>query len=190
MAKIKYTFPELYCPGCQYHQTVGDAVVRTRYCNGFPKRRKPKRFKRSDPKYKPPRWCPRRISPPVCRIYGFVDRDSELMHWMLNNDDVCSCERTARISVNEHHYRLRLEVSLGMTAKQFYDATQSEPLSDIFSNCGAQVERCEIIEIDDGLKPYYFYCLDGFAVVPLAFFDRSRVKPAEPAPSAKGGEQG
>ena len=52
------------------------------------------------------------------------------------------------------------------------------------------MERCEIIEIDDGLKPYYFYCLDGFAVVPLAFFDRSRVKPAEPAPSAKGGEQG
>lgn len=164
-------------------------MVRTRYCNGFPKRRKPKRFKRSDPKYKPPKWCPRRISPPVCRIYGFADRDSELIHWMLNDKDVWSCEKASHISVNERHYRLRLEVSLGMTAKQFYDATQAEPLSDIFSNCGAQVERCEIIEIDDGLKPYYFYCLDGFTVVPLVFFDRSQVKPAEPAPSAKGGER-
>ena len=183
MAKQKYTFPEPYCPGCQYHQTVGEAVGRTRYCNGFLKRRKSKRFKRSDPKYKPPGWCPRRISPPACRVYGFADRDSELMHWMFNSKDVLSCERTAHISVSERHYRLRLEVSLGMTAKQFYDATQSESLSDIFSRYGAQVERSEIIEIDDGLKPYYFYCMGGFAVVPLVSFDRSRVQPSEPIPS-------
>lgn len=179
MAKQKNTFPGPFCPGCQYHQLVGC----TRYCNGFPKRRKSKRFNRSDPKYKPPKWCPRLISPPACRVYGFVDRDSELMHWMLNSNNVWNCERAAHISVSERHYRLRLEVSLGMTAKQFYDATQSEPLSNIFSSYGAQVEPGEIVEIDDGLKPYYFYCADGYDVIPLVLFDRSRVQPSVPAPS-------
>ena len=29
-----------------------------------------------------------------------------------------------------------------------------------------------------------------FAVVPLAFFDRSRVQPSEPVPVERGGEQG
>ena len=44
MAKTKYTFPVPTCPGCQYHQLVGCA----RYCNGFPKKRKSKRFRKSD----------------------------------------------------------------------------------------------------------------------------------------------
>lgn len=77
MVKQNYTFPGPTCPGCQYHQSVGNGLVQTRYCNGFDKKRKSKQFKRSDPKYKPPKWCPRLISPPVCRIYGFVNPESE-----------------------------------------------------------------------------------------------------------------
>lgn len=83
MAKQKYTFPGPFCPGCQYHQLVGC----TRYCNGFPKKRKPKRFRESDPRYKPPKWCPRLISPPVCRVYGFVDEKNEFLEWCLNRRD-------------------------------------------------------------------------------------------------------
>ena len=58
-----------------------------RYCNGFPKKRKSKRFRKSDPKYKPPKWCPRLTSPPVCRVYGFVDEKSEFLEWRLNRKD-------------------------------------------------------------------------------------------------------
>ncbi len=54
MAKEKHTFPGPFCPGCQYHQLVGC----TRYCNGFLKKRKAKRFRKSDPKYKPPQMVP------------------------------------------------------------------------------------------------------------------------------------
>lgn len=178
MAKQKYTFPGPYCPGCQYHQTVGDGItVRTRYCTGFPKKRRPRQFRNSDPKYKPPRWCPRLISPPLCRIYGFADQNSEMMHWMLNRKDISSCEQSALVSVNERHYRLRLEISLGMTAKQFYDATQLKSVRDIFPNIENQLEYGEVIEIDDGLKPYYFY-FNGHDVVPHGHFDRSRTQPA------------
>ena len=54
-----------------------------------------------------------------------------------------------------------------MTAKQLYDATMEEPLSDILP---AEVHSGEIIEIDDGLQPYYFYLLDYATVIPLPYF--------------------
>ena len=31
-----------------------------RYCGGFPEKRKPKRFWKTDPQWKAPKWCPRR----------------------------------------------------------------------------------------------------------------------------------
>lgn len=187
MAKTKYTFPGPLCPSCPYHQYVGIGVGETRYCKGFPKKRKPKRFSRSDPRYKPPKWCPRRLSPMVCRIYGFADEESEIMNWLLNREAAVaegSSERDA-YSVSEHHYKLRLEFPLGLTAKQFYDAMQSEPTNSVISEISTRAEYGEVIEIDDGLKPYYFY-YTTFEVIPLPYFNRLLVQPAE---SKGGGRQ-
>lgn len=178
MGKQKYTFPGPTCPGCQYHQVVGGTVSGTRYCNGFPKRRKPKRFRKSDPKYKPPKWCPRRISPPVCRVYGFIDEDASMTNWLLNREAAVvqsGNERDTYLSVSASHYRLRLELPLGLTAKQFYAAMLSDVSTCVTSKIRNQVEYGEVIEIDDGLKPYYFY-FDTFKVIPLLHFDRSRVQ--------------
>lgn len=191
MGKQKYTFPGPYCPGCQYHQTVGEAVGQTRYCNGFPKRRKSKRFKRSDPKYKPPKWCPRLISPPVCRVYGFVNSEAAVTDWLLNREATAAKsgnEQDAYRSVSEYRYKLRCELSLGLTAKQFYNAMLSDVSTCVTSKIRNQVEYGEVIEIDDGLKPYYFY-FDTFKVIPLLHFDRLRVQPSEPAPAEKDGGQ-
>lgn len=187
MAKQKYTFPGPFCPGCQYHQVVGGVVSGTRYCNGFPKKRKPKRFKQSDPKYKPPKWCPRLISPPVCRVYGFADEKSEFLEWYLNRRDY---KPGAHIFPSEFHYRLRCEADLRMTAKQFYDAMQRESVEQIFSDAGMELEYGEVIEIDDGLRPYYFYYLNYDRLLPLDSFDRLRVQPSGPAPAEKGGGPG
>ena len=184
MAKEKHTFPGPFCPGCQYHQVVGC----TRYCNGFPKKRKPKRFRKSDPKYKPPRWCPRLISPPVCRVYGFVNSEASIMDWLLNREASAARsgnEQDAYRSVSAHRYKLRLEFPLGMTAKQFYDVMLSDVSTCVTSEIRNQVEYGEVIEIDDGLKPYYFY-FDTFRVIPLLHFDRSRVQPSDPAPVEEG----
>lgn len=157
----KYTFPGPGCSSCQHYQVVGGI---TRYCNGF-KRRKAKCFKKSDPRLKTPRWCPRRLSPPACRIYGFKDECSEYMELMRRMD--FELERSKIISPSAGHYKLRTELSLGMTAKRFYDVTQEEPLRDILP---AEVHNGEIIEIDDGLQPYYFYVLDYATIIPLTYF--------------------
>ena len=191
MAKEKYTFPGPLCPGCQYHQLVGC----TRYCSGFPKKRKPRRFNKSDPKYKPPKWCPRRISPPVCRVYGFVNSEAAVTDWLLNREATAAKsgnEQDVYRSDSEHHYKLRLELPLGLTAKQFYEAMEYEA-STCVSTCAVseirnQVEYGEVIEIDDGLKPYYFY-YTTVRVIPLAHFDRSRVQPSAPAPVIDGSGQ-
>ena len=191
MAKQKYAFPGPTCPGCQYHQVVGGVVSGTRYCNGFPKKRKPKRFKRSDPKYKPPKWCPRLISPTVCRIYGFVNSEAAITDWLLNREATAAKsgnEQEAYRSVSEYRYKLRCELSLGLTAKQFYAAMLSDVSTCVTSKIRNQVEYGEVIEIDDGLKPYYFY-FDTFRVIPLLHFDRSRVQPLDSTPAEKGGGQ-
>lgn len=161
MASKKHTFPIPGCSSCSYHQEVG---CLTRYCSGF-KRRKPKQFRSSDPKFKAPKWCPRRISPPACRVYGFADERSEYMElmWRMEHD----LGRTKIISPSPSHYKLRAELMLGMTAKQFFDVTQEEPLNSILQE---KVNDGEIIEIDDGLQAYYFYVLNYVTVIPLPYF--------------------
>lgn len=164
MAK-KYTFPVPGCSCCPHYQVIGGL---TRYCSGG-KRRKPKRFRRSDPQFKAPKWCPRRISPPICRIYGYKDDRSEYMElmWRLEYD----AGRSKVLSPSPSHYKLRMELPLGKNAKQFYDAAQREPLSDIFPE---EIASGEIIEIDDGLQPYYFYMLGYGTVIPLPYFSITR----------------
>ena len=153
----KYTFPEPGCYRCPYYQRVGE----TRYCTGF-KRRKPRRFRSSDPKIKAPRWCPRRITPPICRIYGFADERSEYMELVLQRD-------FTRTNPSPYHYKVRMEIPLGMTAKRFYDETQMDFPKNILPP-DTEIRTGEIIEIDDGLQPYYFYVSSFASVTPLPFF--------------------
>ena len=81
----KLTIPAFGCYACPDYQLIGSFPGETRYCNGF-KNRKAKRFRRSGPKFKPPKWCPRKVSPSICRIYSFVDEDSEYLE-MLHRVD-------------------------------------------------------------------------------------------------------
>ena len=160
----KYTFPVPGCGECLYHQRVGSVLCETRYCNGF-KRRKPKRFCRSAPMYKAPKWCPRRISPPICRVHGFKDERSEHMDLLWRAE--YNSGQVETVSPSPFHYAPRTEIPLTMTARQFFDATQEGPLSDVLPE---EVSDGEIIEIDDGLQPYYFYKLDYATVIPLPYF--------------------
>ena len=160
----KYTFPVPGCRECPHHQQVGSILNETRYCAGF-KRRKPRRFSRSDPASKAPRWCPRRISPPVCRVHGFKDERSEHMDLMWRTE--YNAGRVKDISPAPFHYVPRTEIPLGMTARQFFEASQDVPLRNVLPE---EVCDGEIIEIDDGLQPYYFYVLDPATVVPLPYF--------------------
>lgn len=79
--------------------------------------------------------------------------------------------RSKIISPSASHYKVRTELPLGKTAKQFYEATMEEPLCDILPE---EVHHGEIIEIDDGLQPYYFYALDYGTIIPLPYFQLTR----------------
>lgn len=163
MAK-KYTFPEENCWSCQFYQKVGSLASETRYCHGF-KRRKPRRFRSSDPSIKAPKWCPKRISPPICRIWGFRNERSEFMERLFHKD--YGKDKYALPSAQ--HYAPRKEITLGLTAKSFYDEVQNYPLHEVLPP-DTNVSDGEIIEIDDGLKPYFFYVQSFGTVVPLRFF--------------------
>lgn len=157
----KQSFPTPGCSSCPHYDVVGGI---TRYCSGF-KHRRPKRFRSSDPRFKAPQWCPKRISPPIYRVYSYKDECSEYMELIrrMNYD----LGHTKVISPSASHYKSRMELRLGMTAKQFYGKTQVEPLNGILP---VDIHNGEIIEIDDGLQPYSFYILDYTTVLPLPYF--------------------
>ena len=170
MKKQKYTFPEENCWNCQFYQKVGSLASETRYCHGF-KRKKARRFRSNDPLIKAPKWCPRRISPPICRIYGFKDERSEYMEGLFRRD----YDKDKSASPSPQHYAPRQEISLGLTAKRFYDEVQNHPLHEVLPP-DADVKDGEIIEIDDGLKPYYFYVQSFGIVIPLRSFQMDKRK--------------
>lgn len=167
-----YSFPELTCASCEHCQYVGSGLAQMRYCGGFPERKNPKRFRSSDPKIKVPKWCPRRLSPSVCRVYGFTDEESRGMDILPRRR--FDPKKDRYISVLSSHYKLLLETPLGMTAKAFYAAVETGDIYDILPD--DVLEPGIVVEIDDGLKPYYFYFLSWSRVVPVCSFDLARVR--------------
>ena len=62
-----------------------------------------------------------------------------------------------------------------MTAKDFFAETEKEYLENILPP-QVQVTAGEIIEIDDGLRPYCFYVNSFASVTPLSFFEMKTPK--------------
>ena len=168
----KYSFPELGCSSCEHLQKVGSGLCETRYCGGFPKRRNPKRFQASDPKIKAPQWCPRRLPTPVCRIYGFADEQSRFMDTLVR--DRFDPSRDQFISVQGIHYKLRLEMPFSMNARTFFEAARHGGAYELLAE--ADIDLGEVVEIDDGLKHYYFYYLSWSKLVPVITFDCAQVQ--------------
>ena len=54
-----------------------------------------------------------------------------------------------------HRYRFKETYPLGITAKQFWSRLQEETLMSIFPDF--HFNYGEILEIDDGFKPHFFY---------------------------------
>lgn len=154
------------CISCEFLRTYNIGYVETRYCACF-KKRKPKRFRKADPKYKVPSWCPRLINPPVLRLYR-LDSTFSLP------EDLPDAKRLDfdNLSVNESHYRLEREEPSILTARKFYQAVKKERSIEKFVR---HIEFGDIIEIDDGIRPYYFYCCDYATVVQVLLFHKDRV---------------
>lgn len=154
------------CSSCDFLIVQGCGVSETKYCSNF-KRRKPRRFRASDPKYKVPSWCPRLLRPPMLRVYR-LDDVFRLPGDLLET----GTPAPERIVANALHYRLEQETTSGMTARQFYQTVSKH------RNVVESVENIEIgdiIEIDDGIRPYFFYCYDYATVVEAIGFRKEKV---------------
>lgn len=163
------TFTQPSCWGCP-SLFQAKSSYESNYCTGFPGK-KQKRFPKGSPKRKIPDWCPKRISPPVCRIYGFISDEEAVMEFMLNNDAKILEQGVAFPS--ERRYQLRCSYPLGMSAKELYEELQRRAISDIFPD--VEFEFGEVVEIEDGLKPYCLYYAADKGFIPAPTFDTKKI---------------
>ena len=86
-----------------------------------------RRFRKRDPQLKVPQWCPRRLVMRKLRIYPPEGR----------------------------HYVLEQEKDTTLTAREFLSRTGSETDGELLD--GVTLAVHQVLEIDDGLQPVFFY---------------------------------
>lgn len=126
--------------------------------------KKARRFKRSDPKLKVPQWGPRRLPLRKLRIYDFQDAGARLLHerlcWDLGKD----------LAPGGYQYAVTHEADTDLTAEEFLERSRYETDAELLG--GMTVARYQVVEIDDGLLPAFFYKAEkGWRYEP--YFDAS-----------------
>lgn len=118
-----------------------------RFCLGGKKAR---RFKKRDPAIDVPDWCPRRKDPCELRVYGFKSSREELLHFSL-------CQSVGKTLLpTEHCYALIYEGRTALSPREFWTRCETtlNPVEGILEK---PMETYQVLEIDDGLKPAFFY---------------------------------
>ena len=67
------------------------------------------------------------------------------------------------ISPERCRYEVKAVATLGLTAKQFFENMRDYRLSDVIPDM--EFRGGEVIEIDDGLRPYQFYVYSNSLVI-------------------------
>ena len=116
------SFAEPGCIGCEAHLDYG----LSRYCGGFKNKKRRKPFRKSDPAYKAPKWCPKRKEPHEYRIYSYADERSAVMARLLETDEAGDRGLVFPLA---HRYRLRTEGKTGLSPKDFYEQANAGDLS-------------------------------------------------------------
>ena len=161
------------CFGCPYDLRYNEVLPTKkkgvvmhfgeRFCTAGKRAR---RFKRSDPKVKVPDWCPKRKYPREMRIYGF----KHTMSWLINEDLSNYMRRDP--SPEGRHYALEFELTTPLSPREFLDRSQTESDARLV---GVAVHRHHVVEIDDGVKPVFFYkTREGYRCEP--YFDAEQAR--------------
>lgn len=179
-------FYEPGCTSCDFLKEQGAFPCETRYCTNFPRKRA-KRFRSRDPILKAPAWCPKRNNPPILRVYGFLDSFSWRMEALALPSPLDSPPEYTY--PNRCHYKIRVEKRTGSTAKDFYSAVKKgEAMESLLE---VAVEDGEVIEIDSGLKSFYFQYLGMDVISRVPFFEQiERRKPPKPGTDNTGTGKG
>lgn len=128
-----------------------------RFCTGGKKAR---RFKRGDPKIHVPEWCPRRKTPCELRVYVFKSASDWWLHRCLEKDLGKS------LPPKGHSYALVQKRTTELSPREFWKRLEAEPYQDILA---VPLESYSVVEIDDGLKPAFFFYVDGGFTLLYAF---------------------
>ncbi len=155
------------CSDCPHELRYGDPIPKKqfgvmmhmgeRFCTGGKRAR---RFKSSDPKIYVPSWCPRRKSPCEVRVYTLKSAFDRLLHYQLTYD------LGQAFSPGGHHYALRAQTHTLLTPHEFWARCSAEPCENLLD---IPVRSYEVVEIDDGLKPVFFYKHDGIYDLVIRF---------------------
>ena len=160
------SFSEPGCIGCEAHLNFG----LSRYCAGFKNKKRRKAFRKSDPAYKAPKWCPKRKDPCEYRIYSYADERAAVMARMFEEDSIGGRDI---VFPSAFRYRLRAEGRTGLSPKAFYENANARddpsPLLD------ESVQTGDVVEIDTGLAQFFFYCVTPHDFR-MAFFDVRRIQ--------------
>ena len=135
----------LQCEGNLPQKVKGKTLIPgKRYCAGDKRIRT---FRAGDPKVYIPSWCPLRKSPYELRIYCIKNGFSWMVHDLL-------CRKDKLIYPSPTDYAMRYEGTTDLTAVQFQQELKEHSARELL---GVDVHFEEVVEIDDGLKPYFFY---------------------------------
>lgn len=108
-----------------------------------------RRFQKRDPQIRVPQWCPKRLKPRRLRVYGFQDAEMWLLHERL-------CRELGReLSPEGRHYVMEHEADTALTAKEFLARSSVESDAELLD--GVTLSQYQVLEIDDGLQPAFFY---------------------------------
>lgn len=148
-----------------YPKKVGGITMHQgeQFCLGA---KKPRKFRGRDPKVNVPTWCPKRKMPHELRIYGFKStRD-----WYFHQEE-CNCVGKD-VLPSGWRYAVEYELHTDLSAQDFWKGLRTQTATSLL---GAVVHRHHVVEIDDGVKPVFFYCTDkGFQV--LHFFNADEAR--------------
>lgn len=126
-----------------------------RFCTGGKRARK---FKRSDPKIYVPDWCPKRKKPCELRVYCFKNKNEWRLHEMLCHD------LGMDISPDGWRYAPLYELHTDLTPREFAKICNDAPDAETLH---VAVHRHYVVEIDDGLRPAFFYKTEcGYELAP------------------------
>ena len=139
-----------HCPDCNLYagsetKTIHGRRMKpnTKYCTGG---QKVIIFRSDDPKVTVPKWCPKRRVPPTLRIYHFRSPKIEVGESMLAAKGISFFPYPSR-------YAVRYEGDSPYTAMEFAKQIKKHFLAELLS---MQLLPYEILEIDDGIRPYCF----------------------------------
>lgn len=161
------------CAGCSHNLYYNDPVPKRvmgirmymgeRFCTGGKKAR---RFKRSDPQIYVPSWCPKRKNPCELRVYTFKSTDEWYLHKALEKSTGHSLLPIAS------NYAMVKSLSTELSPREFWKRLKSGSYQDIL---GISLEPYNVVEIDDGLNPAFFYYVDGGFTL-ISFFNAEKAR--------------